>query len=104
MSSLNDEASQEPGSAREERAREAAEAATHGGRLLPGEDPQRADPQDAAHWVEVYSELLSFKQDVLNLIGARMSEMREEPARLEVEQTDVVVVRAEAERLAGRLG
>ena len=54
--------------------------------------------------MEVYSELLSFKQDVLNLIGARMSEMREEPARLEVEQTDVVVVRAEAERLAGRLG
>jgi len=104
MSSATDDPRQEPGEAREARAREAARAAAAGDRLLPGEDPDRADAAAAASWVDVYSELLAFKQELLNVTLGRLAEMRQDPARREVEQTDAVVVRAEAERLAGRLG
>jgi hypothetical protein len=99
-----DDPSQNPGPARERRARKAGEAATNGDRLLPGEDPARADATDATVWVDVYSELLTFKQELLRLISARIAEMRHDSARREAEETDAVVVRAEAERLAGRLG
>jgi hypothetical protein len=49
-------------------------------------------------------ELLMFKQEMLTLIYARMAEMHQDPARREVAETDAIVLRAEAERLAGRLG
>jgi hypothetical protein len=104
MSSSNGDPSQEAGAARDARAQEAAGAAVDTDRLLPGEDPERADAADAARWVDVYAELLVFKQEVLHVILARLEEMRHGPARSEVEATDAVVVRAEAERLAGRLG
>ena len=54
--------------------------------------------------MDVYSELLVFKQEVLHVILARVEEMPHGPARHEIERTDAVVVHAEAERLAGRLG
>jgi hypothetical protein len=104
VSSTGANPAQEPGAAREERALEAAGAAADGGRLLPGEDPARADAEDAASWVDVYSELLAFKQDLLKLTHARMAEMHQDPARQEVARTDAIVLHAEAERLAGRLG
>jgi hypothetical protein len=104
MSSAGTDPAKEPGDAREERALEAAGAAAEGGRLLPGEDPARADAEDAARWVDVYSELLAFKQEMLTLTHTRMAEMHQDPARREVAQTDAIVLRAEAERLAGRLG
>ena len=104
MDSTIGDPSQEAGAARDARAREAAGAAIDSDRLLPGEDPDRAEAEDAARWVDVYSELLVFKQEVLRVILARLEEMRQGPARNEVEMTDAVVVRAEAERLAGRLG
>jgi hypothetical protein len=56
MSSTGADPAQEPGAAREERALEAAGAAAESGRLLPGEDPARADAEDAARWVDVYSD------------------------------------------------
>ena len=104
MSSSTSDPGQEGGAARDARAREAADAAVDSDRLLPGEDPERANADDAARWVDVYSELLVFKQEVLNVILARLEEMHDGAARDEVEKTDAVVVRAEAERLAGRLG
>jgi hypothetical protein len=33
--------------------------------LLPGEDPQKAAPEDAEHWVRVYAELLETVDGIL---------------------------------------
>jgi len=90
--------------AREARAADAADAAASPDRLLPGEDEVRSTAEDAALWVEVYSELLAFKQKLLAETTAQADGMRREEARREVERTDAVVLRAEAERLAHRLG
>jgi DNA-binding winged helix-turn-helix (wHTH) protein len=43
-------------------------------RLL-GESPEDPTPQDAAHWVEVYGELIRFKHEVLGVIRARRAHM-----------------------------
>ncbi|MBO0686152.1 MAG: hypothetical protein J2P45_23635 [Candidatus Dormibacteraeota bacterium] len=104
MSSSQVDPSREPGAARHRRARDAAAGASDVDRLLPGEDPERADAHDAGLWVDVYSELLLFKQEMLQMVSARVADMKFDPARQEVEETDAVVLRAEAERLAGRLG
>jgi len=93
----------DPLDAGEEKAREAVQAAADAERLLPGENPASADPRDAARWVDVYSELLTLKQELLRLVLTRLAEVRQELARREVEETDLVVIRAEAERLARRL-
>ncbi|MBO0681580.1 MAG: hypothetical protein J2P45_00360 [Candidatus Dormibacteraeota bacterium] len=104
MSSSQVDPSGEPGAARQRRARDAAAGASDLDRLLPGEDPERADAHDAAQWVEVYAELLLFKQEMLQVLSARTEKMKFDRARQEVEETDAVVLRAEAERLARRLG
>ena len=54
--------------------------------------------------MDVYSELLTFKQKMLADTDAQLGGMKHEQARHEVERTDAVVLRAEAERLARRLG
>ena|SRR5438105_587485 len=103
MSDSNGNPSDEPHAPGEETARRAAEAATDGGRLLPGENPQTTDPADAARWLDVYAELLTLKQELLRLMLVGLAELRQEPARREVEETDAVVLRSEAERLARRI-
>jgi hypothetical protein len=80
-----------------------AEAAADAERLLPGEDEVRSTLEDAALWVDVYRELLEFKQKLLADAAAQAALMRHEEARREVEDTDVVVLRAEGRRLARRL-
>ena len=90
--------------ARQARAADAAEAAADAERLLPGEDEAHPTAEDASLWVEVYSELLGFKQQMLADTDAWIGGMAHAEARREVEHTDVVVLRAEAERLARRLG
>jgi len=92
---------QEPGTSRAARA---ADAAASPDRLLPGEDEVHSTAEDAATWVDVYSELLEFKQKLLAETTAQVQAMRSDAARQEVERTDAVVLRAEAERLARRLG
>jgi DNA-binding response OmpR family regulator len=37
--------------------------------LLPGEDLDRADAQDARHWIAIYSELAAFVEDTLRKTG-----------------------------------
>jgi hypothetical protein len=104
MPSTPDDPAQKPGVARQVRAADAADAATDADRLLPGEDEARSTAEDAAVWVEVYSELLGFKQKMLADTDAWTGGMAHAQARREVERTDAVVLRAEAERLARRLG
>ena len=37
--------------------------------LLPGEDADRADAQDARHWIAIYSEFASFLEDKVKKMG-----------------------------------
>jgi hypothetical protein len=70
-------------------------------RLLAGEDPATPYPEDAAHWAGVYSELVGFKNDLLE----RLREDRKvlsEAAMTELER-DENLLRLELERLKLRL-
>ena len=70
-------------------------------RLLAGEDPTSPYPEDATHWAGVYSELVAFKQDLLQ----RVSEDRKrlsQAAMAELER-DEDLLRLELERLRVRL-
>ena len=85
-----------------EKVGKAADSAVAADRLLPGEDPSSRHPEDARHWMAVYSELLAFKQEILRQSSARAAVMIP-AARREVESTDLVVLRSEAARLERRL-
>lgn len=71
--------------------------------VLPGEDPTTAYRSDVEMWIAVYSELLEFKRFMLDGAAARAAAMTTEIARAEIEDTDLRVARAEAERFARRL-
>jgi hypothetical protein len=71
------------------------------GRLLDGEDPDSPYPEDASHWTSVYSELVAFKNDLLE----RLSQDRKllsEAAMTELER-DENLLRLELARLKLRL-
>jgi hypothetical protein len=70
-------------------------------RLLAGEDPGTPYQEDAVHWAGVYSELVGFKNDLLE----RLSEDRKvlsQAAMAELER-DENLLRLELERLKLRL-
>jgi hypothetical protein len=92
-----------PGRAREAAAKQAALKSIAPDRLLPGEELDSAHVDDATHWIAVYSELLEFKHRIIMTIADQLDRLGAE-ARAEVERTDAVEVRAEAERFSGRLG
>jgi len=71
-------------------------------RLLSGERPDTPYLEDAHHWIKVYSELREFKAEVLRLAEERVRSMGRDSAA-EVEETDLKVLRAEAERINRRL-
>ncbi len=85
-----------------EEAADAALDAVEPDRLLPGEDERSVHPDDALHWRKVYAELLEFKRSLLTVTEVRLVTM-EGAARTEVEETDLKVLLAEAERLERRL-
>ena len=70
-------------------------------RLLPGEDPTAGHPDDALHWAQVYRELTEFKNRAIDRIVIDAVGLGD-VARLEVETTDLVVLRAERDRLVRR--
>jgi hypothetical protein len=86
----------------DEAAQDAADKAVDGARLLEGEDPGTPYLEDAAHWVQVYTELLGVKRDLLGSTEARLDHLEPE-ARREVASTDLVVLNAEMERFMERL-
>jgi hypothetical protein len=83
-------------------ARKAALDAVEPERLLEGEDEDTAYVDDAAHWAKVYAELLDFKRSLLTVAEQRMQVMHDD-AGLEVEETDLKVLKAEAARFERRL-
>ncbi len=87
----------------DEEAQRAAEQAVDEDRLLPGEDPQSSYVDDALHWSAVYAELLQGKSAMLAALIDRVAQAREDIARQELGETDVVVLRHELQRLQTRL-
>jgi hypothetical protein len=83
-------------------AEQSAQEAVQPDRLLPGEDERTRFPEDATHWIKVYSELLGFKRQVLTVTVERMAAMGHEAAH-EVRETDLKILVAEEERLERRL-
>jgi hypothetical protein len=71
--------------------------------LLPGEarSIRDGDPRDIDHWISVYSELVDFKEKLLDEIGSQRDAVQEE-GRLEVHHDDVLFRREHA-RLQKRL-
>jgi DNA-binding winged helix-turn-helix (wHTH) protein len=68
---------------------------------LAGEDPHHATKEDAAHWIAVYSELLSFKAELLEVTARRRLSMPKD-ARGEA-KADEVVIAAQADKYTRRL-
>ena len=81
----------------------AGEEAADPDRLLPGEDPNSHYLDDAERWVEVYEELLNFKNRLLEVAEDTLQGLHDKPARREVIETDRMVLQAEVERFHRRL-
>jgi hypothetical protein len=70
-------------------------------RLLPGEDPTARHPEDAFHWAQVYRELGEFKNRAIDRLLIDAAGLGD-AARQEIEKTDLVVLRAERDRIQRR--
>ena len=90
-----------PGPAEEARDERAAQDAVEPERLLPGERPDSTHPEDAIHWASVYRELIGFKDRAIDRIVLEAVSMSD-AARIEVETTDLIVMRAERDRFRRR--
>jgi hypothetical protein len=97
----SDDRASDAGAPDPEDAADAAQEAVEPDRLLPGEDERTPHMDDALHWMKVYSELLDFKRRLLVVTDERLVSMGD-AARAEVEETDLKVLRAEADRLERR--
>lgn len=80
--------------------REALEFMGDPNRLLPGEEPGTRYADDARHWLNVYAELLHFKDELLAAVRRASGRVRR-PARAEV-HTDLALMEAERSRLHSR--
>ena len=71
--------------------------------LLPGESVsmRSGNARDVDHWITVYSELVNFKEKILNEIGDQRDKVAAE-GRLEIQHDDMIF-RREYMRLVGRL-
>jgi len=82
-------------------------AATRGGDVSLGmedeADPATASLEQALFWKNIYSEILTMEEAVLDRIKQLMADQSPQ-ARREVELTNVPVVEAQAERFRARLG
>jgi hypothetical protein len=83
-------------------ARDAALDAVEPGRLLEGEDEHTVHVDDAVHWTKVYAELLDFKRSLMAVSEHRVESMGDD-AESEVKETDLKVLKAEADRFERRL-
>ncbi len=81
----------------------AAREAVDPDRLLAGEDAETTHPEETRHWIEVYTELLTFKERAVATAHEGVAKMPEVDARLEAMRTDLAVLEAERDRLRRRL-
>ena len=80
--------------------REALEFMGDPDRLLPGEEPGTQYVDDAHHWLNVYAELLRFKDELLATVQ-RAGEGARHASQPEV-NADLALMEAERSRLATR--
>ncbi len=71
--------------------------------LLPGETAslRSGDPRDIDNWIRVYSELVEFKEKILDTVGYQLEKVHS-TGRLEVQHDDMIL-RREYMRLRRRL-
>ncbi|MFN2464430.1 MAG: hypothetical protein ABR573_11095 [Candidatus Dormibacteria bacterium] len=69
---------------------------------MSDEDPQTLRLSDAIHWMHVYEELLSVKDDLIATAMSRLTEL-DPQASEEIRGSDMVLLRAERERFTRRL-
>lgn len=66
--------------------------------MQPGEDPDRALPEEAAHWAAVYGELIEFKRELLAGIDGKARTAGDPAVGDELSQ-DRDILESELERL-----
>lgn len=71
--------------------------------MLPGENPHSRQPEDAEHWLAVYTELLQAKAAMLAALNQRLSVMKQEVARKEIGATDAPLLERELSRFQKRI-
>lgn len=86
-----------------EDAQAAAQRAVEPGGLLRGENPDSRHPDDVQHWIDAYSELVAFKEGVLNKSRDEISDMDNRSSRHEASEVDVTILRTELARFRARL-
>lgn len=69
--------------------------------LLEGEDPATVFAEDARHWVNIYAQLLEFKQRILERVSTSLPELT--PAARAEMAGDVEMISGEADRVERRL-
>jgi DNA-binding response OmpR family regulator len=74
----------------------------HMGPLLEGEDPNTTHAEDARHCIRLYTELISFKQELLSRAERALDGLSAE-AKKELAATDVPVLEAQLARYESRL-
>lgn len=70
-------------------------------RLLPGEDLDSQDRQDAEHWVAVYTELLNTKQKLIRNLREMMAQQAAD-VRDELERADIRMLEMQIDRFVAR--
>jgi hypothetical protein len=80
---------------------EAARRSLDPERLLPGEDLQSVEPDDAAHWARIYRELMQAKQTLADDLAASLREVGDE-AHAELESVDMVMIKVQLDRFQRR--
>jgi DNA-binding response OmpR family regulator len=70
--------------------------------LLEGEDPRTVFPQDARHWIQVYREMIEFKDELLARIRFLMSSLPP-AAHQDVIDNDIAMLEEQLQRYHRRL-
>ncbi|MBV8301561.1 MAG: hypothetical protein JOY68_06530 [Candidatus Dormibacteraeota bacterium] len=71
--------------------------------LLDGEDPDSQHPDDVAHWITAYTELVGYKERLLAASEEDRAGMQTRSARKETAEVDVPILSAELGRYRRRL-
>jgi len=69
---------------------------------MHGEDVQSRSPEEIAHWITAYQELLGFKDRLLNDMNEGMKSLSK-PASAEIQELDVSLILTQRERYVRRL-
>jgi hypothetical protein len=78
-----------------------AQMAVNTNRLLDGENPDSRQAEDAAHWSNVYGELIEFKERVLSQMRSGLPSLAGDAAS-EVRSIDMAILRHQVERYRSR--